>query len=466
MYAASLAVPAIVLALHIRLLPQGTWRDEYFTFGFFRENGLHGLLYRFYHWSPRPLSEALIWLYWLAVQAAHRPLVAPALVVAWAMAGLFLGLAVAPWQRPGRTARLALWLTLPAAMLLCGPIGNLYYWPLGALAYLPALGAAAGCAVIAAGPGLRSDRHFWAVAGLLVAGAASVELGAFLAICCTPALLAIALRSRRLARVIAAGTPLLAGGAALAMLLHGRVAVGGEAMTQSPLLHHIWPSLAAAVRRAVEEAVLGAGDDAAGLGLGAAALRLLAMGLFAAGVYLCMSRAWPLPPHRPAAAGVLIGLAGTTLLSIATAYYEFGALCCERHASYRQALLLLMLVAACGIMPRRASWRWQPNWPVGALLLAASLLPAWPQRLAGLRVEYRLGASRAEATAATFASGLAPGSGPLRFVQKPDGPLLHFVVLPAGAYSLASKPGWPIAGPMIFFGKDRMSVEQKIASHY
>ena len=444
------------MALHLRLLPQGGWRDEFFTFGFFRENGLPGLLYRFLHWSPRPLSEAVIWLYWLAVRAAHRPLVAPALLVAWAIAAMFLAMAIAPWRGPGRVARLALWLGLAAAMLLAGPVSNLYYWPLGALAYLPALGAAAAVAMIAVGPGLHTNRRYWAVAALLAAGAASVEVGAFLAVSCAPGLLAVAVGSRRPSRVAAAVFTLGVGLAAMAMLVHGRVAQGSEVMMPSPLLHHPWPSLLAAVPRALAEAVRGAGDTATDPGTLAG---LVAKALFAAGVYLCLARAWPVRPRPGPVLAVLAGLAGTYFLSIAAAYFEFGTLCCERHESYRQALLLLMFVTACGLAPRSNVRVAVALW--GPALLALSLLPPLPLRLAGLLAEYRLAPARAAATAATFASGTAEGTGKLHFALKPDGPLLHFAALPPGAYALANKPAWLIAGPMIFLGKSAMDVTRR-----
>ena len=112
---ACLAVPCVILALHAALLPQGRWYDEYFTFGAYRLYGWPGFIHRLASWSPRPVSEALIWGYWRAVHATGRPLVAPALLVAWGLAAQLLALAAKPWRRPGRGARLALVLALPAA---------------------------------------------------------------------------------------------------------------------------------------------------------------------------------------------------------------------------------------------------------------------------------------------------------------------------------------------------------------
>jgi hypothetical protein len=454
-----LAVPAAVLALHAVLLPQGVWNDEFFEFGMFRQFGWQGFLYRLEHWSPRPVSEALFWLYWLAVYATSRPLVGPALLAAWGIAAGLLAAAAQPWRRPGRAARLALVLALPAAALLSGPVEELYYWPMGALAYLPAIGAA-GCVTLRlAGPGLRHASDRVMVAGVLILGALSVEMGAFLALCCGPLLLAADRVAARAWRPLAAATslaPVAVAFLVLVMLLFGRLT---DTTTYGPpgAGHHPFGSLFLAAPVFLREMLV---PDSAPLSAGALAASLLAKALFTGGAWAALGRAWPAPPPRLPLLALLGALAGTAYLSIAAAYYQFGAPCCERHASYRQALVLLMMVALAGMLPRRRPGPAR-RWPVAPLLLALALLPSLPPRLLALAGEYRLIPAREAARATTFATGWAPGPAPIRFVRPPSGPLLRHAYLPRGYYRLAGNPAWYLQGPMLFFGKDSMEVVDK-----
>jgi hypothetical protein len=447
-----------VLALHAWLLPQGMWADEYFTFGIFRLYGLPAFWNRLLHWSPRPFSEALVWAYWRAVHATGRPLVAPVLLIAWLFALAFASAAIRPWRRPGRAARLALLLGLPALALLSAPVEELYYWPLGALAYLPALGAAAYVAILAAGPGLRTDRQRLAVAAALTAGAASVEMGLFLALASAPLLLLADRRQAGEWRRFAVATALLPTAIAaflLALLLFGRVSDTSEILP-SALTHHFWPSMREAAERLFWELLVPDPDHASA---GSVASSLITKLLFFAGAAAALPGAWPIVPPRWPLAAIAAALAATLFLSIAASYYQFGAICCERHAAYRQVLIILMLVTAAGLLPR---WRQAADagWPIAPALLALALLPALPARLVALGTQFALGPSRAAARATTFSTGEAPGAAPLHYVIPAPGPLLSASPIPPGDYALAAKPAWYIQGPMLFFGKDRMRVSQ------
>ena len=80
-------------AVHLGLVDIGQWAyDEFAIISSYRDNGLIALSTRLFHWSPRPISEILIWIYGCLVNWTHRPLI-----------GAFLGL---------------LWLTLISAPLI------------------------------------------------------------------------------------------------------------------------------------------------------------------------------------------------------------------------------------------------------------------------------------------------------------------------------------------------------------
>ena len=441
----ALLVPGLVLVAYAGLWPQGRWGDEYFAFYVYRLAGALGEWIRLWQWSPRPVSELLIFFYWQAVRAAGLPLVAPALAAAWAILGIGLLAAAQPWAKPGRAARGALVLTLPAIFLLGAPVSELFYWPFGALAYLPALAAASYATLVLAGPGLRDPANWIALSAVLSLGAASVEVGVFFALCTAPGLLVAASNgsgaSRRL-RITASLVPLLAALMLLMMLLHGRVAAGAEMFGSPARYHHIGLSLWLAAGQFTIEFL----RPESGSIVASVCVKLLVF----FGTQTCLALAWPAAPARGPILAVLIGLAATAFLSIAGAYYNFGTLCCERHAAYRQALFILMVIAAAGL--------WRPGragvW--GPVLLALAVLVYLPPRIPALRTEYGLAHLRGAAWKAIFRSGRQPGAAPLDYPIAPNGPLFHYQIFPPGFYQLAQHPPSNATGPMLFFGKDSM----------
>ena len=163
-------------------------------------------------------------------------------------------------------------------------------------------------------------------------------------------------------------------------------------------------------------------------------------------------------------AALVLALAGTALLSVAGAFYQFGLLCCERHDSVRQALYVLMAVTVAGMLPRPTP-SWFNGWArflgpglLGPGLLAAAVLVQAPPRIRALVKEYRLAGVQEEAEAAMFRSGTAAGDAPLEMMLAPPGPLLEGSHIVPGTYRMADVPAWYVQGPMLFFGKTTMVV--------
>jgi hypothetical protein len=454
--AASFAILILALAMHAALLPQGQWYDEYFTFSFFRLYGWHGFLFRLLHWSPRPVSEILAFAYARAVDASGRPLIAPVLGLAWSVLFAFLAAALRPWRNPGRATRAAMVLALPALFLLAGPVGELWYWPLGALAYLPALAATSFATLLLSTQGNHTRGATLALAATLTMGALSAEIGAFFVLILCPLLIALAWRAPSGNRVLQAGATAIPFGAALAVmagLVHGRAA-DTSIPVHAAAYHHAGRSLIAAWP-SVAAGILGIGGS-----LAVTAQTIASRALLPARSWAALCRAWPAPvPKRPLLA-ILAALAGTALLSTAGAFYTMGALCCERHDAYRDALYSLMVVASAALLPRRAAW---PGWaPRAAMVtpacLAAAVAIAAPARAIAIMAELRLAPSREAAKAETFHSGSRPGSETLNLVLPPRGPLLTPYHIEPGTYSMVPLPAWYVQGPMLFFHKTRMNV--------
>ena len=276
-------------------------------------------------------------------------------------------------------------------------------------------------------------------------GAGSVEVGAFLALCTAPGLLLVARHgaggSARL-RIGAALAPLLSALAVMLLLLSGRVARGHEMFGSAALSHHLGRDLWLAAGQSISELLHPEGGSI----LAAASVKLLVF----LGVRSCLARAWPQPPPRAPIIALLVGMAATVFLSIAGAYYNFGTLCCERHATYRQALFLLMAAASAGLArPARVRAH-------GPALLALAVLIYMPSRLPAIRTEYSLAHARGAAWKAIFRSGWQPGPAPIDFIIAPAGPLFSYVMFLPGDYRRTPDTPSYILGPMLFFGKDSM----------
>ena len=435
--------------MHLAMLPQGQWHDEFYTFSFLRARGLHGALTRLVNWGPRPFSELLIFIYWQAVRAWGGPLMAGVLAASWAMMWALLLAAIRPWREPARVGRWALALGLPALFLMAAPVAELWYWPLGSLAYMPALGAACYATFALAGPGVASRRGWIWLAAALSLGAWSVELGMFLAVLLSPLLAASAWRTDRRAAAIML-VPLAASLLVAAGLAHGRTAQANE-MVDAGTFHHAWPSLAAAWP--VFAAGLG------GWGEDGGARVIATRGLLLAGAWVGLGAAWPAPVSRVRLAMAMAALAGAALLSVAGAYYQFGILCCERHEAYRQALYLLIVVAGAGLLPRRPLG-FDGRGAAAAWLVAFAVLLACPARVAALWAEYRLAGVQEAADAALFRSGTDRSVDTLQVLLAPPGPLLEGSHTVPGDYAIADDPPWYVKGPMMYFGKARMRVRQ------
>ena len=434
--------------MHLAMLPQGQWHDEFYTFSFLRARGLHGALNRLVNWGPRPVSEVLVFVYWQAVHAFGGPLMAGVLGASWAMMWVLLLAAIRPWRGPGRGARWALALCVPALFMMAGPVAELWYWPLGTLAYMPALGAACYATFVLAGPGVAGLAGWGWLAAALCLGAWSVELGMFLAVLLGPLLAVCVWRNDRRAGLVMM-LPLLAGGVVAAGLAHGRTAQLNE-MVDAGTFHRIWPSLRAGWP------VFAAG--VAGMGEDGGPAAICVRGLLLLGGWAALSAAWPAQVPRARLVMVVGALAGAALLSAAGAYYQFGVLCCERHEAYRQALYLLMVVACAGMLPR---WHGVRRELAGAAMLAGGVLIASPSRIGDLRAEYRLAGAQGRADATMFASGADASTDTLEVPLAPPGPLLEGSHTLPGDYKMADHPPWYVEGPMIYFGKSRMHVSRE-----
>jgi hypothetical protein len=179
-----------IIALHFGLVDVGQWTsDEFAILNSYRDKSWVAFWDRLTGWSPRPLSEALIWIYASVVNLAHKPFIGVFLGSLWLMLIFtpLISLAQVRTRFYGDSQNLSLFLLLLpyeliALFLLQHTPGALFYWPVGAAAYLTTLVALTLCFFQLA-YNLAESRCGRTISSLsLILAAGSSETGAFFAI--------------------------------------------------------------------------------------------------------------------------------------------------------------------------------------------------------------------------------------------------------------------------------------------
>lgn len=433
-----LLLSALLLA-YAAQLGLGRWQvDEYRYFADQRAFG--GLAYfRRLYVSPRPFSEVLIFLYGGLVLALDRPLIQPFLAVIWG--GCLIAMIAAAWSclRP-HPAR-----PLVAAILGLGPmmlvmavsrVTEAFYWPVAAVAYLP-MAAALTCLMFLLDAEPGPVRRRWCGAVLLIA-TLSHEIGAAFAIGFAAIALLITLADRRHRPTIATIwwwlLPALAGLVIMLSLTLFRTQFIDLGSDTKPYTGHLLASAVAAARQTLVDLVQ---TTAMPHLWGGSAVTLLQRLAFAFGFAEIWRRWGRFQPNRWHAA-FLVGLVTGIYFSLLAAYYHYGDLCCERHATTRQWLIeLALILGASLLLARRAPWRYGP------LLLAAAFLPSVAQ-FPAIREDLRQIPAAQQARARTWRSGLAPGARMLFYMPPTNGRMLITgASYPIGTYDLEEQPLGP-----------------------
>jgi hypothetical protein len=436
-----------IVAAHLGLLNRGAWEpDEYAFIAAVRDDGAKFFWDRLRGASPRPLSEALIVLYAWAVIAVRQPLIVPALLLPWAG---FLAAAL-PTFTGGRPAapRVLGTMAVVAFMLLGHGAFEVFYWPVGAVAYLPVLSAALFLLFSLANEHWCAKPVGAIAAAVLVAAAWSAEAGALLVLCFFAALLATAVVARAAVPArLAWSAPLLAAALVVGLALtNGRLLAAIGIQAGDPALIHHW--LASAIQAARRGTLEFLAADAETFDPPHLLTGLAIKALFFAGVHLCWLTSGPearcarrfLPP-------LALALLATAFATLTVGYWNNGTACCERHNLLRQDFGFLALAAiAIWLPPLISAGRLRAAAPV--LLIAAAALAIAP-RARDLALDYRFWSEPARARALSWSSGFSPGPDMVLYQSVPDA--LFDLAMPPGTWRMGDT--WWVHGVLRFFGK-------------
>lgn len=455
-------VIAVVVAFYFGLVPLGQWQaDEYDYFGRLRQGVAQAFLTRL-HWSPRPLGETFYLAYGLLANYCQRPLTGLFLGMLWAgflLCACATGLTIPDKER--RPPALLLGLGLAAAFLTSGPLYQVFFWPAGAVAYLPTLSATLllSSLILYGRPFSRSGRLLCSVC-LLVA-ALSSEMGAIFA-ACFALLQALGLAGDRRHHDYEVAWWLVPGVASVAVLswvaTHRFPANEAAFTVSSAALHRPLRSAAAAGGRLALEI---AGWSSGTKHVSIVVVSLLARLAFAAGATLLWRSGRTHSVEEQA--GIrreLVVVGGAFLLaalaSLFLSYLHFGMAGGERYETLRRCWILMTYVAGMaafeGRRLQRARWRLAP-----VLLLVGVLVP-W--HLSPLARQYAAYGQVRDAVKQTFSSGYQRGTREMIFVLPPKGGVITPATPALGSYTLTShSSGSNYAVYLLrYFGKHELEV--------
>ena len=463
----SCAIPLVILlvtiALHFGLVDMGQWAyDEFSIISSYRDNGWTAFSDRLIGWSPRPISELLIWAYACLVNWTHKPLI-----------GVFLGL---------------LWLTLISVPLISffqirekfsvdsrrflsfftfglvaffllghGP-GALFYSPVVAAAYLTTLSAITLCFLQLA-LSLTEHRGGRIIAALsLIFAAASSETGAFFVVvfgCLSLTCMFVdkfrdSVYQREFLWCL---LPTLTGIGVFVLLIRNRVR-GQEALFATAEYHNLYMSLKTGLGETVKEYLVnGQRLSTRGVFLG-----LLLKACFFLGVRYCWLSSGIKVPRRQVLMVFALSIVATTYFSVAASYYGYGGLTNPWHQELRQCLVMLFIatvalfschyhVPFCDL--RRTEW-------LGGIFVFIALILVVPGRFDALIHDYRNYPVCIENRNKSWNSGLSDGNAMI-WLSSPKGQVANTLLFTPGIYNLESKaPG--VLDIMHFFRKERLEI--------
>jgi len=437
-------VAAGVLAAYALLLPNGHWQGDDYYFAWLINARKWDWVVGSLRWAPRPFGQPVAWLYLYISDALNRPLAAVFLAAMWLGCLVWIGGTawIARERHPLHLAVLLFALTL----LLATP-GEMFYWPNGAAAYLPCWAGLAGATVLHRSPVPKGA----ALMLCLLLAVLSLEIGAITILIYAALAIGAALlrRPRAWRRLWPLILPSLCAAAVCLTVFRGRMHPMSEVMDPASGLAGHWPASFLAAIPAFGRDVLGV--DGLPL-LAGAALKLLLLGLLPPNG---SPRGRTSAPAAVWACALLIAAFSSEVI----AFHQFGTQCCQRHATQREALVLLALVSLASHRPDLTGTL-QKLRPVA---LAALLL-----LLAGLRVgplstdllnQSRVIAARQR----SWDSARAPGDA-MTLVLAPAGEITNSDTLPLGHFhQCGTTPGctvpWYALGIMNRFGKQDLTIE-------
>jgi hypothetical protein len=465
-FTTSLIIILLMIALHLGLVDLGQWTfDDFSLITSYRDKGWMAFSDRLFGWSPRPISEALLWAYACFVNWTEKPLIGVFLCFLWLtliVSPLFSFLQIREKNSPDSLRSpefLALFAFGPIALFLLGHSpGELFYWPVGAAAYLTTLNAITLCFFQLAFNLTRCHRGRLITALALSVAAASSETGSFFAVAFGSLSLIWMFFDRRpdlvyQRKFLWCLIPALIGIGVFGLLVHNRVPAQ-EALFTTAEYHNPAVSLKSALGQTVKECLI-SGQRLSPRGL---LLGLLLKACFFLGLRYCWLSSGIQVARRRVLMVLAISIIATVYFSVAASFYGYGGLTNSWHQELRQCLIVLLLATAalfsCHYHVQRVDLRGS-QW-LGGIFILITLLFVVPGRMRALIHDYRNYPAGIESRHQSWRSGLADENAMIWF-SPPKYQVASTLIFEPGIYDLESKDPGPL-NIMHFFHKERLEI--------
>ena len=457
------AVSALIcIGLYASQLFLGRWQnDEYKLFHVEKLWGWNALLPRL-SYSPRPVSEILLFIYGKAVLALHRPLITSFLGLLWAallVIAIMAARSAFPASRMRAPTAAALVLSIFAFILITSEVTEAFFWPMAAAAYLPTCMSATMLFFALSAPPSRTTRLFCAL--LLIVAAGSSEVGAAFTLG-----FALAASVEAATRIPRPGLqdstwwilPGILGLAVFVMLISVRVPLNELNAAAQPATGHIGIALDLAARQLAIDLIADTGAKGVWSMAGAFVGKLSFAFAFAV---LFRQAGGAAPGRRHFILAVSLSIAA--FFSLFAAYLHYGTACCERQATTRHWLLeILLIITALAVICRLTVYTWlmaaPATWLV-SMILTISLLPV-VTHVAGMREDFAVHGLALESRSRTWKSGLRTGTSRMKFYLPPDGGrmLVRGTSQPLGTFRTDNDAPDIAGAAATFFGKSIVTI--------
>jgi hypothetical protein len=334
----------------------------------------------------------------------------------------------------------------------------MFYWPIGAAAYVTTLGAITLCFFQLAFRLTDYPLGRVITSLSLIFAAGSSETGAFFALAFSllsftcvsiEAFRGSTFQRRFLWHLI----PAVVAIGVFGLLMQNRVRREGVIPTVE--YHNVYLSLKAALGQTLKECLV------AGQRLSTRSVLLglpLRVCIFL-GIRYCWLASGIKTPRRQVLIVFALSTIATIYFSVAASYYGFGVLINDRHHELRQCLIILLIASVvllschycapiCEV--RRCEW-------LGAIFILISLLFVVPRRLSALVHDYRNYSVCIENRIDSWNSGLSEGS-TMIWLSSPQGQVANQNTILAGMYNLKSNYPPDVVPIMHFFRKEHLEI--------
>ena len=472
---ASAAVMLIVAMMHLALLPLGQWQDEFETFAWYRDQSVSALAIRFWIWSPRLVSELLIFVYAIACDRDRSPLFPEVLSLCWAT---FILPSIVVIIREIRTradvpsviVRANIAIALPIACLMSVELPDTFLWPMSAIAYLPGIATVFGMLFVLLYADADAPRSWLMMSALGVLGACCVEMAGIVAgVFFSSVLVWTGLRrtgpdDRTSLRFQAACClpPIIAAAVTGLLILTHRARAGSPLTADALLVHRPIASIVSAVPLFLNSLV---GEPASFYRLGPVSVteNFVCRLAWCAGTVMLGNLF--VGPGR-STMSTLIKLLGLSIViacfcSMAATLYQFGIMCCERQDTSRTcfeyvALACLGVSLSAQLSNSRVASTIGPFRPgIGIALILLAVIVPLPARLGKLAIVDGQSSTMQSATAATWRSGWRSGTR-MTFTIAPREALVGKARDDRGVQARSHESDAQVAGILNYFRKDQV----------